>query len=291
MSWSGLKKWRQCPKLYWHVYESEDGPPEKESAHFTIMGSVVQATFEDFYEEKIWRVDNVVTELMKRAENHHAEYLKNNYVNFDDVTCQFDEKESLEDCLELIPKTLDAIKREKLWGSSARSEVPIEVGISGGSDSLRGKLDFVVSRSEKDEGKETVVVDGKSTKDRDRPDPDQLYFYALLYLLSEGELPDRLGFLFYRYADDPDKAFRWIDVDKYRIRSIRDEAFEAIEAIKASEERPATPEPKHCRWCPWEALCEPRQKQKEENKRRRMTEEDHRIDEVLSSDDDVVGLP
>jgi len=295
LSWSGYDTYRKCPSQYYRDRVSDETPPERDSRHFAIVGSVVQKTFEDFYEQRIWRSGKEAPRvLMGLAEKHHRDFLQENYVNFDHVTCNLTAKESLRECLEIVPKTLKAVVRERLWGRATRSEYPISVPLSNGRDGLRGKLDFVIQKDTED-GDELTILDGKSTKNVDRPDEDQLYFYALMYFMRFRRMPDRLGFLFYRYGDDPEKAIRWIPVDKHRLKWLRDDVLATIEKIRGESTWRPTPEPKNCRWCLWERVCAPRQAQKQKNREKRMSDEDLETEGYLkgveADDEGTIGFP
>lgn len=267
MSWSAFKQYkRTCGKQYKYQRIDKKDPPKKDSRHNAIVGTVVQDVFEDFYNDELWRrKDNTSQILLERTDKYFWEYLDNNYINFDDVTCRYDSKtEPLKECLEIIPKTLEGIKREKFLGPYAKSEVNLKVRF-GPKDFLVGYLDFVIRRA----NDEVLIIDGKSSRHREKyVDEDQLYFYALMFYLRYKTLPDKLGFLYYRFADDPEEAVDWLPVKKSKIKELKLEIEDAIYDIK-QRKFPANPHYSHCQWCQYEQICDERMAQKRDNRIKR----------------------
>jgi CRISPR/Cas system-associated exonuclease Cas4 (RecB family) len=264
MSFSSFKKFRDCPKHYEYYKIKKVDPPVEDSKHNAIVGSVVQRVFEAFYNEEIWRKGRKTSEeLYKRSELYYKEYLSQNYVNFNDPRCRFaNSSEPLVEIQEILPKVLQGIKREKLYGEYAKSEIKLQVRF-GLEDFLFGYVDFIIKKDEDD----IWILDGKASKYREKNvHVEQLYFYALMFYLQYRKMPSRLGFYYYRFADDPEQAFDWIDVDVAKIKALKTELEDVIYAIKKRQFQ-ANPQPSHCRWCPWESVCSERLSQKAQRKR------------------------
>jgi hypothetical protein len=64
---------------------------------------------------------------------------------------------------------------------------------------IGGKLDFLIRRDD-EPLKGITILDGKNAASRGKyTDPDQLRFYALTFYLQSGVMPDRLGFVYFRF--------------------------------------------------------------------------------------------
>lgn len=262
LSYSGFDTYRNCPKHYHLKYVKKEEPPVKESKHNAIVGTVVQQVFADFLNKELWRKGSETTkELLRLTDLYFWEYLDNNHVDFNDITCRFKHPtEPLNECLEMVPKILQLWKRERFLGPYAKSEVDVRVRYRG-SETLAGYLDFVIR---KDDGT-IMILDGKASRHHDKyVNEDQLYFYALLFYLKYQKLPDKLGFIFYAFADDEDKGVKWIEVDKAKIKNLREQVEDAFDSIYQGKWK-ATPKPSNCRFCPFESVCSERLSQKAAN--------------------------
>lgn len=266
-SYSAWKQYRTCPKQYELKRVKKLEPVEPDSRHNAIVGSVVQSVYEDFYNEEIWRRGaSTSEELLRRAETYFEKFLKDEYIDFDDPSCRYTTpQEPLNEILEIVPKVLLGIKRERFLGPYAKSEVRLKVRF-GPEHFLYGYIDFIIRKQD-----DTVLLlDGKASRHREKNvDVNQLYYYALLYSLRYHRLPDKLGFFYYRFADDPELAMDWIPVDRKKILELRVDIEDALYDIAQKRLFPAQPNYKHCRWCPWEITCKERQEQKQANRKKR----------------------
>ena len=264
LSYSSLKQYESCPRQYnWQRIERRPRPQE-ESRHNAMTGTVIQATFEHFYKNEIWRMGPDASKYLQEVSLGYLDkFLAENLVNWDDPSCRFTLIDVRSELFRMIPATVQTIKRERLLGPYAQSEIPIELYM--GKDILLGNLDFVIRTTDD----KVWIFDGKATKHREeRVDPDQLYFYALLFYLRWQYMPDRLGFLYYWYTDQPEKAMDWIPVDVERVHAIKDRAEKAIAAMRRNEWQP-NPTPSNCKYCAWELSCKERQEQKAINSAKR----------------------
>jgi CRISPR/Cas system-associated exonuclease Cas4 (RecB family) len=268
LSYSAFTQYKRCPQQYNYQRVKKIQPTKPESKHNAIVGSVVQRVFEDFYNNELWRKgEDTLDTLLLLTDRYFWEYLSQNHVDFDDPLCRFkNANEALDECLDLIPKSLSAIKREKLLGPYAKSEIKMEVRLRD-DDFLFGFIDFMIRKSDGT----ILLVDGKASKKREKyVDEDQLHFYSLLfYYRYERRLPDKLGFLFYSFGDIPDLAVEWLIPDKEKMKSLRDDIVKVIDNIKNREYK-ATPSTFACRYCPYEDICLERKNQKNANKMKRI---------------------
>lgn len=263
-SYSSLSTYSTCPKQYEYDKVKDDPPPSPESKHNAIIGSVTQRVFEDFYNEDLWKEDNVLEELNDRASTYFQNFIEENYIDWNDVTCRFDSRsEPLREIYDIIPKTLQAIKRENLVGVYSESEVKIKTPFE--DHILFGYIDFIIRK----EDGTIMLMDGKSSRHREEyVDEKQLYFYCLLFFKHYHVVPDEVGFFYFRFGDDEDRAFDWIDVTEEDVAKTQSDVAETIDQIE-NESFPANPHYSHCQWCLWEQVCDERLEQKKKNRAKR----------------------
>lgn len=258
LSWSGFDTYQKCPKKYRLTRVDKADPPEPDSKHNAVVGSVVQRVYEDFYNEEIWRSGAQTSQkLMDLVPKYFYEFLEKEHVDFDHIQCSYTPLELLETCREIVPKVLTGIKREGLLGPYAKSEVILRTQLQG-SYFLYGIADFIIRKK----SGELLLLDGKASKHREKyVDERQLLFYALAFKLIHNKLPDKLGFYFYRFAEDEEKSFDWIKPDPNKVEELRRELVAAFTNIQ-KRRFAATPKASNCQFCPWENVCEERQKDK-----------------------------
>lgn len=279
LSYSGFNTYEKCSKKYRLTRVDKEDPPEPDSKHNAVVGSVVQRVYEDFYNEELWRYGKDTSkQLLQRVDTYFYDFLDNEYVDFDDIKCKYQPLELLETCQEIVPKVLDGIKSNRLIGPYAKSEIKLRAQLQS-NYYLFGIADFIIRQPD-----DTVLlIDGKSSKHREKyVDEDQLYFYALAFKLVHGRYPDKLGFFYYRFADDTEKAFDWLEVDKGKIRDLRSRLVAAFTSIQKKRFK-ATPKASHCQWCPWNTVCTERQQQKAKSREKRRWNRAERGEETLPS--------
>jgi len=269
LSYSGFDTYKKCPKKY-HLSRvlKEDPPGLPESRHNALVGSVVQRVYEDFYNKEVWRAGQGTSQrLLDLTHTYFYEWLgerddKNNLknpVNWRDPSCRMTQEEALALCKEMVIKTLTAIKREKLLGPYAQSEVVMRVQFQG-NYYLYGKVDFLIRKADGT----ILLLDGKASKHRDKfVDKDQVLFYGMAFHLQHFKIPDKMGFLYYHFADDPELSLEWVPSGKEEFERINLDLLNAFGGIRRKEFK-ATPTPSYCKYCPWEAVCPERQAQKNE---------------------------
>lgn len=279
LSWSGFATYEKCPKTYRLSRVDKAEPPEPESKHNAVVGWVTQRVYEDFYNDELWRCGSETSEkLLERLPKYFYEYLDQNHVDFDHIRCKDTPLEMLETCRELIPDILEGIKREKLLGPYARSEIALRAQLQG-NYFLYGKVDFIIRNT----SNQILLLDGKASRHREKyVDVRQLFFYALIFKLVHGRFPDKLGIYYYRFATDPEKAFDWYEPDLAKIQELREDLLVAFTDIQ-KRRFGATPGADACRFCPWENVCEERQKELSIKREKRRWNRAERGEETLPS--------
>jgi CRISPR/Cas system-associated exonuclease Cas4 (RecB family) len=281
LTYSSYSQYKTCPKQYDYDRVTQKEPPTRSSQHNAIVGHVLQSVFEDFYNDTLYKEDDVLQTLKDRASGHFQTFMEEKYVDFNDVTSPYDSKgEPWNEIMNTIPKVLQGIKRESLLGPVARSEVEIEE--DHGENTLYGYIDFIIKKPDGS----VYLIDGKSSKHREENvDVEQLFFYNILFYKKYGHMPDRSGFFYYRFADDPEKAFDWVTVDKQAMDETVSSINEVFEGIRSCDFE-ATPKAKWCQWCPWNSICDARLEQKKKNRAKRKMNSSKTVVEVDSEDEE-----
>lgn len=261
LSYSGFKKYLECPLQYYHQYIAKTPLPEPDNRVGMLFGSTIGLIFEEFYTHKVWEVKNPVSALRERAKPAFDRILaeerrrggvfdykgNRDYKNHQDV---------LQDVLNRIPAGVQTIRRHWLVGSDAQAEVKLDNKFRG--HTLGGRLDFLMHRAPP--CNDLVILDGKGSKHRDAyVSADQLYWYSMLYRSHHRAIPDRVGFIFWKFEGD--EAVDWFPSTKEKIDEIQDAALTAISNIEKAKKHLPTiafgtkPTVTKCKLCPYNGLC------------------------------------
>jgi len=295
--WSSLSMYEDCPQKFAFKYgipgvDQGGGVgrpkplPERRSEHHMIMGTVIQEVIEAFYNNEMWKA-------IKRGEMN-ARDLAN---TLKDMTNKVFDRETsdedtfidwrkspapgdlLETCVKGVLGYLKTMRAHHLLGEWVRAEFRL-LGFVDDKTPVGGVADVILRRDEKPGRPATgiTIIDGKNSKYKGRySSPDQLRWYALLLYLSHGVLPDRLGFVYYRFpygtrlgsdTDEIEQGVEWVEYDKKDVRGLAQRAVDARRGIDRQEFE-ARPSPPMCKLCDWEDNCPQRQAQKEINRRKR----------------------
>lgn len=275
MFWSHLSAYEECGQKYlwyygWDGIDLGRGPgkgkqkPEVTSRHHPVMGIVIQAVLEDLYNKELWKHRDGLRELLVRmTKDKLAEKCAKNYIDWQKIT--YEEMEEV--CLNGVLNFLKTMKHHKLLGVYARSEVDL-YGYAESWLPLGGRADFVIRRD--DLG--VRILDGKNSGTKmEYVDPDQLRWYALAFYLSYHQLPQQVGFVWFRYPYDPEteeNGIDWVEFSKRDLVQLVDRA-KTVRRAQEKEEFSAKPAYKVCRFCDFEPVCPERQQAKAENAAKR----------------------
>jgi hypothetical protein len=232
LSYSGYKTYLGCPLAYWHKYIDKTAAPKPENKISALYGSVVGVLFEKFYNDRIWLrpgsdavllalIPNVVSGVMRRETDQGCVYdwkaPKVPYKSLDAV---------ISDVREAVPRGLATIREHRLVGKDAAAEVKLDSVVHG--NCLGGRADFILRRVAPHS--DLVILDGKgSAWGSAYVSAQQLYWYAMLYEHRHKVLPDRLGFVFWRF--EPEKAMKWVPVTKDDLEALSEYVTQAITRI------------------------------------------------------------
>ncbi len=283
--WSSLDRYEKCPQMFlwsrgWGAIDVGGGPgrrkprPLKDSKHHALMGIVIAAVMEDFYNHELWKepkgLQQRLTELTERKFTHE---LGRMHIDWRRAPSR---EKMLKVCIEGILGFLRTLKEHRLLGPYARSEVDLVAYINK-YNPIGGRADAIIRRE--DTG--ITIIDGKNSQHKGKyTDPDQLRWYALCFYQAYKQMPKRLGFVYYRYpfgapildedGKDTGETETGVDWVEFTMDDIKGLAKRAVDVRKAmdKEKFAPTPTPKICRFCDYETVCEARQIQKEGNRRK-----------------------
>lgn len=273
--WSHLENFEACPQRYlwrsgWGSIDVGGGPgkrkplPVKSSRHHAVMGQVIQKVIENMYNNEMWREPKILPQrMLEMVEKEFEIEVKRNFIEWRVAPSK---SEMIEVCRSGVLGYLRTLKVNRLLGPYARAEVDLLGRIDPGNP-VGGRADVMVKRD--DTG--VTILDGKNSQEKGKyTTPDQLRWYALCFYLVYGTLPDRLGFVYYRYpADDKgESGVDWVPVTRPDVEGLAQRAVTARSAMNA-ERFEATPSPSTCKFCDYETVCDARRLQKEANRAKR----------------------
>lgn len=277
--WSAFKEYEECPqKFLWNrgwdgidvgggVGKPKPLPPDQKPRHHAVMGTVIQFAIEQMYNEELYKDPNSLTD--KLLDYVDAKWLReeakpNNFMDYRQT--ELTRSEMLQHCKDAVINYLKTMKAHKLLGPYAKAEVGL-LGWVDQETKVGGQADLIVRRD--DNG--VTIIDGKNSKKKTSPDPDQLRWYAMLFKVSYGELPNRVGLVWYRYPYDEDTGetgIEWIPFSEENIQDLASRVVIAHSAMKQKKFEP-DPVPAKCRYCSYESVCEERQEQRSINSSKR----------------------
>jgi hypothetical protein len=134
---------------------------------------------------------------------------------------------------------------------------------------VQGRADFIIKRIKPYD--DLVILDGKGSKHREQyVDKEQLIWYAYLYQRRNNRLPERLGFIFWRF--EPTEAVDWLDFSSFDVASLSEDIDTTLSSIEhkknllksanteakldlARELFPVQPEKFQCKFCRFSSVC------------------------------------
>lgn len=246
LSYSGWKKFVGCWLAYWHSYIARTSTPGVDDRLGSIYGSVVGKLFEDFYNEQLYRkaqpqgevlgrVDDTIQQIIKQETTTTSKWRtagvllwkgpkkegKNPKAMYGTVD------ELAADVRDAVARGFTIIRHYRLLGKDARAEVVLDSVVGG--HKLGGRSDIIMTRVKPHS--DEIVLDGKGSKWRDAyVDARQLKWYAMLFREQFKRLPDRLGFVYWRF--DPPESVDWLEVTATEIDEFKKGVLDDIRRIE-----------------------------------------------------------
>lgn len=244
LSYSGWKKYKDCAYSYWNGYLNKTATTGPDDRLGSIFGSVVGKLFEHFYNDQLYRkeqpqgevlalVDATIKKIIRQETTPggwksagvimwkgKGEGLnpKGLYANVDDLAA---------DVRDAVARGFRIIRHYRLLGQGAQAEVQLDSVVDG--HKLGGRADFTMRRVKPHN--DEVILDGKGSKWREAyVDARQLKWYAMLFRQKHGRLPERLGFVFWRF--DPPESVDWLEVTEAETDALLAEVLGDIRQIE-----------------------------------------------------------
>jgi len=299
LHWSSLSLYETCPQKFlwskgWSTVDLGYGLgkrkplPVRKSEHHAILGTSIQYAIEVFYNSELWRVldpETLKKRLLELADEAFRVEISKKYVDWREVGDRMDGREGLEKLIrDAVMGYMRTLKHHRLLGPYAKAEVELLAYVNKYTP-VGGRADVIIRRE--DTG--VTILDGKNSKRYKDPktgkytltytDPDQLRWYALLFYLIYKQMPDRLGFVYYRYpygmpivsenvmeADGVEEGIDWVKFTKDDLKGL---AVRAVDTLKGMDRKAFDPKatPQNCKFCDYESICPERKAQKEANRR------------------------
>lgn len=243
--------------------------PLKDSKHHAIMGIVIQKLVERVYESELWKhPQGLAQSLVDMVEKEFQYEVSRSYV---DWRVAPPKAEMIQVCKDGVLGYLRTMKHHRLAGPYAKAEVDL-LGWINKYNPVGGRADVIIRRD--DTG--VTILDGKNSLSKGKyTSPDQLRWYALCYYLAYGQLPDRLGFVYYRYPYGMAKedgtvedGVDWVPVTRLDIEGLAQRAVDVRKDMD-KEKFGANPSPQNCKFCDFETVCPERKAQKDSNSKNR----------------------
>lgn len=311
--WSSLAKYEDCGQNFlwsrgWPGVDLGQGPgrpkkkPIQRSEHHAVMGIVLADFWEWLYNDEEWKHPGFMDRLIEKARKEFGRLCLSKHIDWRMAPDRDELWQTIEDGMRGYVHTM---KAHKLLGPYARSEVDLTAYIDKWTP-VGGRADLIIRRS--DTG--ITILDGKNSRRYKNPrktgprmitftDPDQLRWYAMCFYLAYKKMPDRLGFVYFRYPYgatkldehgeevdilDPNTGLPtgevekedgivWVDFDKDDLKGIATRAKDAIRGMNRGKFE-ANPVPSKCRMCDFETVCPERLAQKKANSRKRKKSSD-----------------
>lgn len=246
LSYSGRQAYLTCPKQYWFQYIKKVRVQRDPKS--SLFGSTIGKVFEWFYERSVWVEGNAVQKSLNFIDTAAEEiFLEKEFNPNSDP--EFVEKLK-EDLKKFIPPTIDVIRKNQLLSPNSRCEVKLHVNCESEDLKMRlgGYADFI-HYINKDQ---VWILDGKGSKYREKyVDSEQLIWYATQHYIKYHVAPTRLGFLFYRFPDDP---LKWVHYDADSMRRSISTTFDVAKKIRLEvwDPKPST----QCHRCDFSPKCD-----------------------------------
>lgn len=247
LSYSGRHSYLVCPRQYWFSYEEKD--KTRIDVRSSLFGTVIGTVFEWFYEKRVWSLQNVTASTLAMVEP--AMEMAFRTEGFSPESDPVFVATLREELAEYVPKGIETIRTNKFLTEYSKAEVDLTVTYRSDEHDLAvkmgGRADFVHGY-----GDNVWILDGKGSKHREKyVDSEQVIWYALLHYLRFRVAPSRIGFVYWKFPDDP---VQWVDYDVQSFRDSIAKTFDVAQKIQAKIFNPLLSE--KCKLCNYRDKCE-----------------------------------
>ena len=248
LSYSGRKCYLTCPRQYQHRYVLKTKVERDPRTSF--FGSIIGKVFQWFYDRSVWTGPNPESaSIALLPEAVRTVLLEEKFHRSSDPEYVTNVENEVR---ELIPSAIETIRVHKLLSANSRAELDLTITYPsekhGMTLRLGGRTDFVHYHSPQD----VWIVDGKGSRHREKyVDSEQVIWYAIQHYLKYGVAPTRIGFMYWRFPDDP---IQWVEYGSQSIRESLDMTFDVAKKIRLEvfDPKPSS----ECHRCDYKAMCE-----------------------------------
>jgi len=244
ISYSSRNTYLICPKKYHFMYVQKI--PKSKDMSSSLLGSTVGILFQWFYERDLWKHPDVQNRMESLISDAFREAFKQSKVEPDF---------SLIDRIEpeiptYIRNGISIIRENRLLRAENLAEVDLTI-CKTATDThpvikLGGRADFILR-----DPSEIVLLDGKASVHRDLyTDAEQLIWYALQYYLKFRKAPDRVGFLFWGFPENP---MKWIEYTEEDLRASYRKTLKVVTDIQSQKFDINTSS--NCKVCDYRPMC------------------------------------
>lgn len=247
ISYSSRKTYKICPKQYDFKYILK--PVVESDPRSSMFGISIGKILEWFYERRLWSLPNPTEACIALVEDSINYACKDK--KFEPLSDPAFITTMRQDLYFFIPKSLEIIQKHGFLTVNSRAEVDLTTTYEHpihGSLKLGGRCDFLHGNDRT----QITILDGKASRHREKfMDSDQLIWYALLHYLKYHVAPVKLGFIFFKFPENP---VQWIAYDESDMRKVVDDTFDVANKIqlKMFDPRPSD----DCTLCDYKGLCE-----------------------------------
>lgn len=246
VSYHAWKAYKECPKKFYLKHFKWQPPPVPLDDYHTIYGKLTEKFFEYFC--NMWRFnlpymppDEIRFKLSKIYEN----LLKTCTVNWSAPYANLSKDQIFEQSFNDICAIMDS--QNQNYFLNTKSEIAINVETKY-NVTMTSRLDFI----HKDpSGQSTLIFDGKGAgKIGKNVSNDQVIYYGLLYFFHFKQVPDELGFFYYRY-----NTFVPVEINLNILNEFRARLSLDIQAISSDKNFYPTPNASACKYCDYQTTC------------------------------------
>lgn len=300
LSYSGYKLFASCPHAFWHRYINKTVLKDAENGVNTLYGSTIGNLFETFYVDRVWKrsdymeyLDSLVPSSFQKAVKDQQK--QGRVLDWGDEKSNYKSPEALlTDVRNSIPDGVQTIRANRLLGPRMDAEFKLDMRF--GRYMIGGRADFIIKRTAP--FNDLVILDGKGSKWRDKYvdgkprkkgaqiEGTQLKWYATLFREQTGDIPDGLGYIFWKFKGE--EAVEWINFSGSDLSLLKEEVLSTLSRIDQSAERlkklsgkpqahdelqqelfPTQASEGNCRLCSYLSICEDGKKKMQQGGPRR----------------------
>lgn len=260
LSYHAWKDWKDCPKKYFLKNRKKADPTVERNDYAKVYGLLVESFFTNYV--NIWRFETPYMPpafIRMKLEILYQNLKPTLTVNWTAFYAKLTEAEIFEQAYQDICVIMDTPESNNLF-LNTKSEVSFSIATKNGVD-ITGRPDFIHTHPVMGN---VLIFDGKgSTKVKKNVDENQLLFYALLYRLHYGAMPNELGFFYYRF-----NTLAPVEINADILNKFRAQLSLDIKALLAESEFKATPCPKSCKYCDYRVGCKEKEERDLKHKRK-----------------------